>query len=69
MSLPFSPNPKLEAILKYISLGWEDLTRSTSTCAAVADPKLLEATVLYLPANFAIPATLQTALQECNVKV
>jgi alpha,alpha-trehalase len=35
----------------------------------VADPKLTNATVLYLPADFPAPAALQKLSQECNVRV
>jgi alpha,alpha-trehalase len=45
------------------------LTRSTTTCEAVADPKLTETTELYLPADFAIPAPLQKLSPDCKVRV
>ena len=45
----------LQAILEYISSSWTVLSRSTTTCAAVADPKLSDAALLYLPGR-QIPA-------------
>jgi alpha,alpha-trehalase len=62
-------DPKLQAILEYISANWTSLTRSTSTCEAVADPKLTEATVLYVPADLPVPAALQKLSRECKVRV
>lgn len=61
--------PKLHAILDYISSGWNVLSRSTTTCAAVADPKLTEITMLYLPAGMQIPVALQKLSRECKVRV
>jgi len=61
--------PRLNAILDYISSGWNVLSRSTTTCAAVADPKLTEVTMLYLPADMEIPAALQKLSRECKVRV
>jgi len=66
-----SPKRKqeLQAILDYISSSWSVLSRSTATCEAVADPKLTEIPVLYLPADLAMPATLQKLSRECNLRV
>ena len=58
---------KLRAILDYISSGWERLTRSTTSCAGVADAKLTQGSTLYLPADFPIPIELSRTLQECGV--
>jgi hypothetical protein len=41
----------LKPILSYISTGWDTLTRSMTDCNTVVDPKLVEASVLYLPAG------------------
>ena len=38
----------LNPILTYISSGWDTLTRSMMDCQTVVDPKLTEASVLYL---------------------
>jgi alpha,alpha-trehalase len=62
-------NSELRAIREYISSGWDVLTRSTSTCQAVADSKLTEEPILYVPADMAIPDALQKLPQECKLQV
>jgi alpha,alpha-trehalase len=69
MKDPTKSNDPLAATLDYISRDWSLLTRSTTTCQAVADPKLTEPTVLYLPADFPAPAAVQKLSQECNIRV
>lgn len=66
---PSKSGQELAAILDYISADWSLLTRSTPTCQAAADPKLTDPAVLYLPADFAIPAGLPKLLQDCHVRV
>ena len=46
-------------VLKYISSGWDVLTRSMTNCETVSDPKTGEKSVVYLPAGFAVPAAAQ----------
>lgn len=60
---------KLQRIRDYISRGWDDRTRSVDDCATVADPKLTEATVVYLPAAWDVSPDLQKFSAECNVRV
>jgi alpha,alpha-trehalase len=60
---------ELTAILAYIASDWSLLTRSTTTCQAAADPKLVDPAVLYFPNDLAIPPALPKLLQECNVRV
>src|SRR5690242_10291176 len=55
-----APQPGLAPILHYISNAWDTLTRSMSQCASVTDPKLKTSTVVYLPADFPEPASLET---------
>ncbi len=50
----------LSPILHYISSGWDTLTRSMTDCETVVDPKLIETSVLYLPADFPAPALFRT---------
>ena len=57
-----SQNPRLEPILQYISHGWDTLTRSMANCATVHDPKVAEASILYLPAGMDVPDSVK-ALQ------
>jgi alpha,alpha-trehalase len=59
----------LEQIRAYISTGWDSLTRSLTDCATVADTKLTSASVLYIPADFAVPASVQQLQKQCNVQV
>jgi alpha,alpha-trehalase len=59
----------LELIRSYITTGWDTLTRSLTDCATVVDPKLAAASVLYLPADFSVPASVQQLQKQCNVQV
>jgi alpha,alpha-trehalase len=59
----------LDQIRDYISKGWDTLTRSLTDCGTVVDTKLSSASVLYLPADFAIPASVQQLQKQCNVQV
>ena len=62
-------NQELQAILQYISASWSVLSRSTASCEAVVDPKLTDASILYLPVDLAMPAALQKLPQDCHVRV
>src|SRR5436190_12340458 len=69
---PQSSHPKdahLQDILSYIHSGWDSLTRSTTSCSGIADPKLSAAPVLYLPAGFSKPGEVEKMQRECGVKV
>src|SRR5579859_4958758 len=59
----------LDDILKYISNGWNSLTRSMTNCMSVADTKSAEKPVLYLPAQFPVPAAVQQLEKDCSVRV
>ena len=59
----------LKPILSYISSAWDTLTRSMTDCQSVVDPKLAQASVLYLPAGIAEPATVQQMTSKCSVRV
>ena len=59
----------LDAIRAYISTGWDSLTRSMSDCKSVVDPKLAAASLLYIPADFDIPASVQQLQKQCKVEV
>src|SRR5256885_1037159 len=59
----------LAPILNYIGSGWDTLTRSMSDCKSVVDPKLAAASVLYLPAGFEEPASVQQLQKQCGVQV
>lgn len=59
----------LQPILKYIASGWDTLTRSLSDCSTVVDPKIPKASVLYLPADMAMPAAVEQLSAKCHVQV
>jgi alpha,alpha-trehalase len=66
------PPPKdanLDGILEYIHSGWDSLTRSTHSCAAVPDTKFSSAPILYLPADFPQPSDLDQMQRDCGVRV
>ena len=56
-------------ILQYISNAWDTLTRSMGQCASVTDPKLKSAAVVYLPAQFPEPPSLEALTKDCKVSV
>jgi alpha,alpha-trehalase len=59
----------LTPILAYIDGAWETLSRSMSSCDTVVDPKLVEGSVLYLPAGFPKPDSVHNLQQRCRVQV
>jgi alpha,alpha-trehalase len=66
---PATAGANLDAVLAYIHTGWDSLTRSTSSCGAVADTKLSAAPVVYLPAGFETPRELDQMQRDCHVTV
>ena len=64
-----APEKGLAPILTYISSGWDTLTRSMMDCQTVIDPKLTEASVLYLPADFPAPTSVQDLQKRCKIQV
>jgi alpha,alpha-trehalase len=59
----------LKPILQYISSAWDTLTRSMTDCQSIVDPKIKASPVLYLPANFEAPPSVQKLSTECNVRI
>ena len=59
----------LEPIRSYIAAAWDTLTRSQSDCNTIVDPKLASASVLYLPADQDIPASVEQMQKRCNIQV
>src|ERR1700678_16437 len=59
----------LGPVLQYIASNWDVLTRSMTRCDSVVDPKLPEAALLYLPANFPEPDSVKQLEQACKVHV
>ena len=59
----------LEPILGYISKAWDTLTRSLDDCHTVVDPKLLDNSVLFIPAEMAEPKQVEEMQQRCHLQV
>ena len=65
---PVAQGQGLNPIREYIASGWDSLTRSLTECKTIVDPKLAAASVLYLPAEFEVPAAVQELQKQCNVQ-
>jgi alpha,alpha-trehalase len=62
--------PGSPSILDYIHSSWDTLSRSMANCHSLVDPKLNGApSVLYLPADAPIPASVAALKAQCNVDV
>jgi len=59
----------LAPIREYIFKSWDTLTRSMEDCATVVDSKLLENSVLYLPAEMVIPDNVAEMEKRCHIQV
>jgi alpha,alpha-trehalase len=64
-----TPVAGLAPIRQYIASGWDTLTRSMTDCASLVDPKMKVSPVLYLPAGFAVPPSVEKLHSDCNVTV
>jgi alpha,alpha-trehalase len=58
----------LDNVLRYISAGWESLTRSEDNCKTYADIKTGGEPVLYFPADFPVPPSLLEMQRRCRVR-
>ncbi|MGA2429409.1 MAG: trehalase family glycosidase [Candidatus Acidiferrum sp.] len=65
---PAAQGQGLNPIREYIASGWDSLTRSLTECKTIVDPKLATASVLYVPADFEVPAAVQELQKQCNVQ-
>jgi alpha,alpha-trehalase len=59
----------LDPIRGYIASAWDSLTRSLTDCKTIVDPKLAAASVLYIPADFEVPTSVQQLQNQCHVQV
>src|SRR5437899_7505217 len=59
----------LAPIRSYIAASWDTLTRSMTQCDSVVDPKLAGRSILYLPADFPAPPTVEQMQKKCNMQV
>jgi alpha,alpha-trehalase len=66
---PLAGNESLKEILDYIHTGWDSLTRSTTSCSSVSDPKLSAPAVIYLPAGYEQPQELNQMERDCKVSI
>jgi len=73
LSAPMSSAGQVQAglpeIQSYISKSWDILTRSVTSCRSIKDPKAATAPVVYLPADFAMPASLAAVHRECHARI
>src|SRR5262249_32388950 len=60
---------QVEATRAHIASVWGVLTRSMIACKTVVDPKLADASVLYLPAGFNAPPEIAKMQQQCHIQV
>jgi len=67
--VPASHAPDPQATLNYIHGAWDTLTRSATDCGSIADVKVTAVSVLYLPAELAMPADVARLQEKCHVKV
>jgi alpha,alpha-trehalase len=65
---PATPS-SLNPILEYIENGWDSLTRSIDSCAALVDPKTKASGILYLPRDYAEPAAVKQFSAQCADEV
>ena len=59
----------LKPILDYISTAWDTLARSMTDCNSIVDPKVTAQSVLYLPKELPVPASVKALASQCNVRV
>ncbi|MGI4827734.1 MAG: trehalase family glycosidase [Janthinobacterium lividum] len=57
------------AILEYIRSGWDRLSRSTTECSSLVDPKVTTPPVLYLPFGMTAPETVVALQTKCHVRL
>ena len=70
LSQPAAPAPPVAtATLRYIHASWDSLTRSTTDCHSLVDPKVLTPPVLYLPVGMVKPKEVAAVEQQCHVRV
>ncbi len=64
-----APGDSSQAILRYIAAGWNGLSRSTTECASLLDPKVTTPPILYLPFGMDTPPALKAVEAKCHVEV
>ena len=66
---PASARQPDDALLAYISRGWDGLSRSMSECKSLVDPKVHAAPVLFLPFGMPAPPAIARLHASCGVRV
>ncbi len=56
-------------ILTYIHTGWDRLSRSTTDCTSLVDPKVTTAPILFLPFGMTAPPALMNLQEKCHVRL
>jgi alpha,alpha-trehalase len=64
-----STTAQQEPIRQYIAKTWDALTRSTTDCNSLIDPKVTTEPILYLPADIPAPPEIAKLQQNCKVDV
>src|SRR5436190_12196658 len=59
----------ITSLRNYIHEAWQTLTRSMTDCRSLADTKLKQQPVLYVPRDSQIPAQVQQLETACNIQV
>jgi alpha,alpha-trehalase len=62
-----SPDP--EKTRAYIAQAWGTLTRSMQDCSSLTDPKVTTRPVLYVPAQWSLPAELGKVRAHCHIEL
>jgi alpha,alpha-trehalase len=62
-------HPDSRATLEFIHAAWSALTRSMGSCPSLVDTKVASRTILYLPAEFPEPGSIEEVTRLCNVEV
>ena len=69
VAAPSAATPDPAKTAAYIERAWTTLTRSLEDCASLTDPKVATRPVLYVPAQFPIPAQLAKVSERCHIDV
>jgi alpha,alpha-trehalase len=67
--VPNATAPDPQATLRYIHGAWDSLTRTETDCRSLVDTKVADVSILYLPAEIAIPPDVAALEQKCKIKI
>src|SRR5438874_5352114 len=63
------PTEGIGSLINYIHEAWQTLTRSMTDCRSLADTKLKQQPVLYVPQDSQIPPQVQQLETTCNIRI